>query len=64
MFSINNNNVGEEATHDIATILSHNTKLKVTHLNFQTAGAIKITRALNNSKTIKISHLRQQYNSY
>jgi len=45
MFSINNNNVGEEATHDFATILSHNTKLKVTHLNFQTAGAIKITRA-------------------
>ena len=54
-FSIANNNVGEEAADDIATVLSHNTKLQKLYLhdnNFKTVGMIKIVKALQNISTL------------
>ena len=57
VLDIGDTDVGEEAADDIATctVLSCNTQLQEVHLhnnNFQTAGAIKITRALRNTSTL------------
>ena len=52
VLSIGDNDIGEEAADDIATILSQNTKLQEVHLHnnsFKTAGVIKITEALKNT---------------
>ena len=54
-FNISNNDVGEEAADDIATVLLCNTQLQKVYLhnnNFETAGAIKITNALSNISTL------------
>ena len=54
-FSIYNNNVGEEAADDIATVLSHNTQLQVINFNsnsFNTVGMIKIAKGLQNISTL------------
>ena len=59
-FCIYNNNVGEEAADDIATVLSHNTKLQVVNLNsnsFKTVGMIKIAKALQNISTMTEFHI-------
>ena len=60
VFSIGNNNVGEETADDIATVLSHNAKLKELYLNsnnFKTVGMIKIAKALQNISTLKVLNL-------
>ena len=52
-----NNNIGVEAADDIATVLSHNTKLQQLYLggnSLQTEGAIKIARGLQNTSTLTI----------
>ena len=49
VFSIGCNHVGKEAADDVATVLSHNSRLKEIYLynnNFKTAGMIKIAQAL------------------
>ena len=51
-FSINNNNFGEGAANAIALVLFHNTKLQKLYLGsnrIQTAGMIKIAKALQNN---------------
>ena len=60
VFSIGNNNVGEETADDIAMVLSHNAKLKELYLNsnnFKTVGMIKIAKALQNISTLKVLNL-------
>ena len=60
VFSIGNNEVGEEAADEVATVLSHNTNLKELYLyknNFKTVGMIKITKALRNISTLEILNL-------
>ena len=54
-FCIYNNNVGEEAADDIATVLSNNTQLQIVNLDsncFKTVGMIKIAKALQNISTL------------
>ena len=54
-FGIGNSNVGEEAADDIATVLSHNTKLQQLHLDengFKTGGIITIAKALQSISTL------------
>ena len=55
VLNISNNSIGEEAADDIATVLSHNTKLQKLYLHnnrLQGAGAIRITRAVENISTL------------
>ena len=50
-FSIGDNNVGAEAADDIASVLSHNCRLKELYLHnncFKTVGIIKIVNSLQN----------------
>ena len=57
MFNVANNNIGEGLADDIAIILSRNTKLQELYLggnNLESAGAIKIAKALQNISTLKV----------
>ena len=54
IFSIGCNNIGEQAADDIATVVSHNCRLKEIYLynnNFKTVGMIKITKGLQDIST-------------
>ena len=61
-FSVGENDIGEGAADDVASVLSCNTNLNQLHLhnnNIQARGAIKITKALINTSTLvkyNISH--------
>ena len=43
-FSICDNNIGEEAAGDIASVLCHNTKLQELYLGLQSTGAMMIAK--------------------
>ena len=52
---INNNDITEEAANDIAAVILNNTKLRILNLGenkFQTAGMIKIAKALQNMSSL------------
>jgi len=54
-FDISNNNIGSEAAHDIANVLSHNTKLKhldISNNKLETVGIIKISKVLQGFSTL------------
>ena len=56
-FDISNNNVGEEAADDVATVLSHSTKLRELYLhnnNLKTAGISKIMKAMQDISTLTV----------
>ncbi|XP_065918394.1 NACHT, LRR and PYD domains-containing protein 12-like isoform X2 [Dysidea avara] len=60
IFDISYNNIGVEAADDIATVLSHNTKLQELYLagnSLQTEGAIKISRGLQNTSTLTVLYV-------
>ena len=57
IINISNNNVGEEAADDIATVLSRNINLQQLNLSnngLKTVGMIKIAKALQNISTLRI----------
>ena len=57
IYDIGDKNVGEEAADDIASALSHMTKLQELYLynnNLRTAGMTKIAKALRNTSTLKV----------
>ena len=57
VFSISNNNVDKEATHDIAAVLVHSTQLQQLYLynnNFMTSGMIEIAMALQYTLTLTV----------
>ena len=59
-FIISDNKVGEEASDDIAKVLSHNAKLEELNFSnnqFKAVGMIKITKALQNIITLTVFNI-------
>ena len=55
VFDLSNNNINNNASHNIASVLSYNTMLQVLNLdnnNLKSVGVIKIAHALHNTVTL------------
>ena len=61
------NNINDKVTDEIATVLSHNVKLKELYLNgnnLQAAGIFKITRVLQSTSCIKVFKVENNYANF